>query len=210
VEQAFQFRPVLGRTVGQGMFGLGPYEFIGVEFRGVPGETLHVESRMPAQEVLNQLSPVDRASVPEEEDRSTDVVQEGAHEGHHLHPGEVLVMKPEIERQVLPLGRHGEGRDGGDPIPLVAMAEQGCLAHGSPGLTDMGDEQEPALIEEREVSAQPLPFFLARASDTASSARWPRRSAPAPGVRVSGSSTPIARAGGPYNLDGTGSGSASR
>lgn len=58
--------------------------------------------------------------------------------------------------------------------------------------------------------AQPLTFFLPRASDIASSARWPLRPAPAPGVPASGNSSPGSRAGVRCSCGGTGCGTGSR
>jgi len=47
-ESVCKFNDVLGRTVGQGAFGLGPHELVRVKLRGIGREPMHTEPRVPA------------------------------------------------------------------------------------------------------------------------------------------------------------------
>ena len=43
-ESASKLNDVLGRTVGQGVFGLGPHELVRVKLRGIGREPMHMEA----------------------------------------------------------------------------------------------------------------------------------------------------------------------
>ena len=59
----------------------------------------------------------------------------------------------------------------------ITMSKTRSLPDGRPGLADVGDEQEPALIEEREMRASACCVFLAGAIPPASTWRWRLRRA---------------------------------
>jgi len=64
------------------------------------------------------------------------------------------------------------------------------VAFGCPGASHVGDEQEPAFIEEDQRGATSCGVFLYAASGDASSERWPRHPVAELGAPVSGNSTP--------------------
>jgi hypothetical protein len=51
------------------------------------------------------------------------MTQEGPQEVCHVHGLEVLRLEPEVEAQVLALGRPGEGRQGGDPVMRIVVRD---------------------------------------------------------------------------------------
>ena len=72
----------------------------------------------------------------------------------------------------------------------VAMADTWGLALGRPGAADVGDEQKPTLIDEREMGATSSGVFLSGANPPASTGRWRPHRARSRGARVSGNSIP--------------------
>jgi len=177
-------------AVRQGPLGLRPDELRRVEFGGVAGEPFHLEARVGPEDASDPGARVDRGPIPEEDDRPSEVPEEGAQEGRDGPGGEVGRLKVDVEAQVLAAGRDGEGRQGGEAVPPLTVAEQGRLAAGGPGATDRRDEEEAALIEEGEMGPTSPRGFLYRASAPASTGRWRPRPAPGPGVRASGNSSP--------------------
>src|SRR6266540_1448305 len=103
---------------------------------------------------------------------------------------EVMRLKADVQVHVLALRRDGEDSQRRDPIRLVVVRDDGCMPHGRPGPTMGRDKQKAALIQEREMGAKSLCFFLSRAMCSASSAPWPGRRAGSPGVRAPDTSNP--------------------
>ena len=87
VDRTPQLRPKRGnvrwRTVGQGVLCLGPDEFIWVKLRGIRGEAMNVKSFMLAEEVSDDDAPVNRAAVPKEYHRPTQMPEKVAQESIH-------------------------------------------------------------------------------------------------------------------------------
>jgi hypothetical protein len=82
---------------------------------------------------------------------------------------EVLRLEPEVQAQMLALGRHGKSGQGGDAVMLVGVGDDRRVPCRGPGPPPGGDEQKATFIQEGEVSAQAAGFFLSPAICNASS-----------------------------------------
>ena len=81
----FEFIEIFGAVVGHGVtFKVPPGVFIGVQFRGVCWQELHMDSRMSAKKGANFSSPMGIESIPDEEDFSAHVTQKITQEGNDL------------------------------------------------------------------------------------------------------------------------------
>lgn len=171
-ESACKFNDVLGRTVGQDAFGLGPHELVRVKLRGIGREPMHLEPLVAAQKLLNDDAPVDGAAIPKEYNRPAQVPEKVAQESDDFHTGDVGAVQTEVKSKPLVHRGYGDGRDGRNPIPLVAVSEDGRLPDRCPGLADVRDEEEPAFVEKYEMGPKSSGFFLYPATRVSSSGRW--------------------------------------
>lgn len=77
-QSAAKLDNIFGRTIGQRVFGLGPYELIGVEFWGVGRQPMRMEPAVVAEELLDDCAPVDGAAIPQEHNRCAQMPEEVA------------------------------------------------------------------------------------------------------------------------------------
>ena len=171
-ESASKFTDVLGRPVGQRVLGLCPDELIRVQLRGIGREPMHMEPLVSVQKVVDADAPVNGATIPEEQERPAHVLEEVAQESDHLHPRDVGAVEPEVQSKSCACGGDGNGRDGGEPISLVAVPEDWRIPDRGPGLADVRDKEEPAFVEKDEMGPKSSGFLLYVATRLASSGRW--------------------------------------
>ena len=69
---------IFGRTIGQRVFGFGPYKLIRVKFWGIGGEPMHMEPLVVVEELLDDDAPVDGAAIPEQDHRCAQMPQKVA------------------------------------------------------------------------------------------------------------------------------------
>jgi len=149
-----------------------------------------MESIGLAKESLDLFILVDLAPVPDEDNVAGQVAQQMLQESNDAQSGKVLLdVKSEIEPQALAAGRNRKTPDDRDLVPAVAVPQYRSLPHGGPGLTNVGDEQEAAFVEKRQVGPESLGFFLCAAKYNASKTQSPCRFSGWPGVPASGNST---------------------
>ena len=179
---------IFGRTIGQRVFGFGPHKLIGIDLWGIGWESMHMEPLMLANELLDDDTPVDSATIPEQHNRSAQVAQEVAQEADDLHPRNIGAVETEVKSK--PLARWGDGDcgDGRNPLPRVAVFEDGGMADRRPGLAHVRNEEKSAFVEEYEMGPKSLGFFLTRATAAFSSVRWPPRFSAWLGALVSATS----------------------
>jgi hypothetical protein len=79
---------VLGDGIAEGALELGPHELIGVEFRCITREALHVEAWVGGTELPNRTGLVNRGAIPQQDNGTS-----------------------EVSEQVLEEPAHGQGRD---------------------------------------------------------------------------------------------------
>jgi hypothetical protein len=95
---------------------------------------------MGLADTLDGRPPVNRAAVPEQEARTSEMAQEGSEALRDIDSLKVLRLPVEVQAHMLPLRRHGQGRQGGEAVMFVAVGDDGRLAGGSPGAAPGGDE----------------------------------------------------------------------
>ncbi len=153
---------VVGATVGETPFGVGPDGFVGVELRGVGRKEFEMEPREAAAEFPNAFSFVNAGVVPDHDDVPAEVAQQVPEESADLAVPDVRLVAPEVQADAPTPGSKGEARDHGDAIMPVAMMNEGRPTARSPGLSHRGDQEEARLVDEDDVGTQPRSVFFTR------------------------------------------------
>jgi hypothetical protein len=139
-----------------------PDQFVGVEFWRVAGKPFEMQTGAPRLQGLHVWPLVNAAAVQHEDHLAAEMPQQCAEKDGDLDVGDVLPrMQMQIEADAAALGTDGDGRDRGDLVALIAMADDRGLAPGGPRPPDVGDQEEPAFVGERQVGLQaPRVFFI--------------------------------------------------
>ena len=153
---------VVGATVGETSFGIGPYGFVGIELRGVGRKEFEMQSRVPAADFPNPFSFVNARVVPDDEDVPAKVAQQVAEEFADLVVSDVLRVTPEVQADAPTPGSNGDARNHGDAIMPVAMMNEGGLTARRPGLSHRRNQEEARLVDEDDVGTQPRSVFFTR------------------------------------------------
>lgn len=179
---------ILGRAIGQRVFGFGPHKLIGIDLWGIGRKLMYMEALALTNELLNDEAPVDRAAIPEQHNWSAQMAQQVVQETDDLHPGNVGAVETEVKSK--PLTRRGDadGGDGRNPLPRIAVSDNRSMADRRPGLAHVRDEEESAFVEEYEMGPKSLGFFLTRATAFSSNVRWLARFSAWPGAPASATS----------------------
>jgi hypothetical protein len=98
---------ILGCTVGQGIIRAVPHILRRIEFRGVGRKVFRMDPGMAMQEVLDQQAAMNRATIPQEDNRATQVTEQRLEKLHHFFSPEGAPMELDVERHALALGRYG-------------------------------------------------------------------------------------------------------
>jgi hypothetical protein len=157
-----QLVAVVRGSVRKPLFGELPDAFVGVELRGVGGQSDEVEPLGSAAELPNEESAVRSATVPEDEDVAAEMPEQVAQEVTGLQLADVVVVKLEEKIQAPAPGGDGDARDRRDPVAPIEVVHPRRLCHGSPRLGDGRGQEEPRFIGEDEVGAQPGDVFFTR------------------------------------------------
>lgn len=151
---------IVGATVGETPFGVGPDGFVGVELRGVGRKEFEMQPREPAADFANPVSFMNAGVVPDHDDVPAEVSQQVAEELADLAVPDVVRVTLEVQADAPTPGRNGDPRDHGDAIMPVAMMNDGRLTARSPGLSHRGDQEETRLVYEDDVGTQPRSVFF--------------------------------------------------
>ena len=181
---------VAGNAVGQTSLEVRPDQFIGIKLRGVSWEVNGVESRTAAQEAFDELGSVERASIPEKNDRSSEMAAKMPEEPSNLFGPDVPVgIKARVEPKTLSLWRDRDGGDRRELRPASGHHEGWRLAFDRPGSLDVGDKRESALIQEGQAGSKPSGLFLYAATRDVSNSESLLPGAPWPSSEASGNSS---------------------
>ena len=153
---------VIGATVGEAPFGVGPDGFIGIELRGVGRKQLEVEPREAAADFSDPFAFVNARVVPDHDDSPAEMAQQVAEKIAHLVVPDVLRVALEVQADALAASRDGDSRDHRDAIMPVAMMNDGRRSARSPCLSHRGDQEEARLVDEDDVGTQPRSVFFTR------------------------------------------------
>ena len=192
MKESFEMAVIFRNAVGQGALEIGPDEFRRVEFGGVTGKAVDMQSRMAEDELLGRRAFVWSTVIPEQHNRSAQVLEQMPKELGHLRGADVFVsIESGIECELFAFGRDRKRGDGGDFMsPPPGNSQDRRLPARGPGANDVGNQQEPAFIEEGEMGAKSFGLFLYEARRSVSSGQSPPRPSPAPAFRASGNSIP--------------------
>jgi hypothetical protein len=143
-----------------------------------------MNSPMLRQEPLHLFAAVNGSTIPKQENRSAQMLEEVLEKGAHIQAIKIPAAKLSVKRQTFPLGRHGKSADSRNPVLFIEMVENRSLASGSPGPSHVRDQQEPRFIQKDQMGPKSLRFFLNTAIVTVSNVQPPprfavRRDAPA-------------------------------
>ena len=161
-EMSEQLRLGIRPTVGEGALGELPNAFIGVELRSVAREAVEVEPRIAALEGTDGPAAVDGSIVPDHDHGSAEMAEQVPEEGAHLRMLDVLGREQEVEAAVPATRTHRQPRNHRDALAPLPVAQERSLPPGRPGAPYVRDQEEPRLVDEDEVGAQPRGFFLMR------------------------------------------------
>jgi hypothetical protein len=148
-----------------------------------------MNSPMPRQKLLHLFATVNSSTIPEQKDRSAQVLEQVFEKGAHIQSVKIPTSKLHIESQTFPLGRHCKSTDGRDPVLFVEMIEDRGLSSGSPGPGDVRNEQEARFIKKDQMGPKSFRFFLNTAIGTVSNVQSLPRYAARPDVPASDSSS---------------------
>ena len=151
---------VVRATIGEGRLEVGPDELVRVEFGGVAGESLDVQAWTASQHCANVGAFVDRAAIQEQDDVRPEVSEQSAEKHRYFDVRDIVRMEVNVEAAPPASGTDRDGRDGRDLVAAIPMPQDRRLAARCPGSPDVGNEQEPGLVEEDEVGVQAPGFFL--------------------------------------------------
>ena len=158
-ESSSKLDNIFGRTVGQRALSFGPHKLIGIKLWGIGWKSIHIEPLVLANELLDDEAPVDGAAIPEQHHRSAQVPEEVTQEADDLHPRDVGDMEAKVKSKPLARWGDGDGGNGRNPLPRVAVFEDGGMADRCPSLAHVRDEEESAFVEEYQMGPKSLGFF---------------------------------------------------
>ena len=141
-------------------FRLGPDEFVRIEFGRVAREAMDLHAGIPLENCLDIAMSMDFSAIPQQHDGAAHVTEQVPEKRDDLGPRDVAQVQVEVQPEAVTSRGHGERRDDGDFVMPITMSKTRSLPDGRPGLADVGDEQESALIEEREMRASACGVFL--------------------------------------------------
>lgn len=160
----------VGDGIGESKIRTIPDVFGRVEFRRIRGKEFCRESRMFVKKRFESMMTVNCSAIPQQDDRSSDVLEEMEQEAFDIPVFEAAGAKLHVKSGVSPAWRDAESAKGRDSVLLEPMVEMRCLASGCPGAPHIGDEQKAAFIHEYEMGAKSCGFFLCEASCSVSTA----------------------------------------
>lgn len=183
---------VVGGFIGavrQVSLSVCPDVFNRVEFGGITGQAVDMESFIFFQERLNIRSFMNRATIPYKNHMFSQVPQQISEKANDLMPCDVVGMESDIQAESSTTRRNCKTANRRDLLMAVAMSEDWCFARRSPCFTDKRYEHKPAFVQERQVGPKFLGFFLYWARSCFSILQWPSRFAAKPASPASGSSS---------------------
>jgi len=181
---------ILWNRICSNPFKLRPYKFSGVKFGCVTGKEICVDSAMPFKPFLNNGSPMNKAFIPQKDNRTFDMTQDIVQKPFDLRRLDILArMESDIQGEALSLGRCADSGDGRYLCPVSRDRQMGSLSSRRPSAPDIGNQKKAALVKKYQMGASPIGVFLYAAIRSVSSAGWPSRRAPGLSFRASGSSS---------------------
>src|SRR2546428_11909905 len=118
---------------------------------------------------------VNRAAIPEHDDRPGQVAEQESEEECDFDLRDIVAVEVRVEPVAVPPRAHGERGDRRHLVAPIAMTKERRLAPRGPRPAHRWQQEKPALVEENEVRVQAPGFFL-----TAGPPEPPPRAGPPP------------------------------
>lgn len=157
---ADEFSLRVGPTVGERALRELPDAFVGIEFRGVAGESIEVKAGEASLQCSDGFAAVDRAVVPDHDHGAAQMAEEISKEPTDFGVADVLWREQEVQPVASSARTHRDTGDDGDAIAPLPMAKHRRATARRPGAADGRNQEEARLVDEDEVGAQPRGFFL--------------------------------------------------
>jgi len=138
------------------------------------------------------------------------MLEQFAQKCFHIKPIEVPLVKLQIERQMFSFRRDAERANGRNLVSLQRVVMHRGLTSRGPSPDQIQDQQKATLIEENQVGAKSLGFFLSSATCTASNAQWLAHRVVWIGLLASGNSIPCPPTASTHDQDDSSPGNAAR
>jgi hypothetical protein len=148
VQAAADIPLVPRQAVGRMPFEVVPELLDGIEFWGVSWELFDLQAGVGLLHCRDRRPPVNRALIPQQDDMTSQMVQERPQKVGHVHGGEVVRLKPDVQAPMLPVRRDSERRQRRDPIVFVGVADERRLPLRCPRAPARRDKEKAALIQE--------------------------------------------------------------
>jgi hypothetical protein len=142
------------------------------------------------EKLLNFFTSMDGSAIPQQEHGASEMFEQFFKERTDIQTVKIPPPKPEVKNQAFPFWGYRQSTDGGNPVLSVEVIEDRGLSFGSPGATDVWNEQEARFIDEDQMGPKFFGFFLYGATDKPSNAQSLSRSFVKPAALVSGNSIP--------------------
>ena len=134
---------------------IGPDVFDRVQFRRIAGELLHPQTlALPGDEIAGELTAVGAQAVPDDQQRSGNVAEQGLKKVHDLRAFHGALVQPEIEVMESDPRRCREG------VPVEVVLQNGSLAAPRPGAHPVRPLADSAFVDEDYRVPFGLGFFL--------------------------------------------------
>src|SRR3989338_6120248 len=173
IKELSKMLKVSGNAVCQTSLEICPDKFIGIKLRRISWEVKGLDSRIASKESFNKFGLVERASVPEKDNRAFEIATKVSEELPNLSGPNVLVgMKTRVESKSFSLGRDCDGGDGRNFGPASGDNEGWSFSFNRPGSLEIGNERESALIQKDQAGSKPIGLFLYAAKRDTSSSGW--------------------------------------
>lgn len=151
---------VFWRAVRQGRVRLAPNIFCWVEFRGITRKTVHLQARVSLQQRLDSRVAMDRAIVPQQNDRAGQLLEQVLQETSDIRAFETAPPKLEIQGQMAVLGRQRYGADRRNLLMFEQIFHRWRSTFRSPSPFHIRDQQKATFIEKNKVCAQAFRLFF--------------------------------------------------
>lgn len=168
---------VVRSAVGEAVLAVTPDSFGGIEFRGVGGKGLEVETRVAPAESANGLAFVLAGLIPDDDHGAPQVSEEVTEEEGDIDLSNVLGLDPKVQTEATPDRAHRDGGDHRELIPPVHVAQDRGLPARGPGALDRRKQEKARFVKENQVRPQLRGVFFTRGQryrfqrSTASSSR---------------------------------------
>ena len=162
VRSAVQFRECDGRVVGERVhLQVGPEVLGRVELGRVWREIDEVDAAVSSMKPRLGRS-VNIQSIPDDQDRCTDLAAEPPQEGQHLLGIDVFVWQErKVKSHLLATRRDGQSGNHRDPLTRAsALIQDRSLADWRPGPSDKRRHEQSTLVQEDQGCLQPPGVFF--------------------------------------------------